>query len=386
MQLERGFNIWTETASSVALEVWPNEIPESGGICLYEGRLKELAQEIQKEKMIAAVIGSVPRPNQAFWTLSALWAGWLWGPEAVEPYKLALRRRRYDWAWNATALHAAFTHLYELLPAGTPFFGLLAEPEAPFLTAALTAASAAGFKLESLALRTEHDPIQILWKRAEHLKRDTNEAKLKVVQDAVHVHLTERGEPASYLHLHAAGLLALTEAQALTQPHQEFDEALRKTNACIQNALSSDARFMHYSTGDNVDTGLWGLPFSPRHEIKESLSDRVEVAIVTFLQKNAESIYLEIEQDLYPRFPGLLTPSKAMIYSVLNSYAEKHGALWKLRAEDLAAARRNELNIITAMIAAVGKRLGIPRAGRIKIIYGKNKRRSSVPFISWPPH
>ena len=90
MQLERGFQLWTETASSVALGAWPNEIPESGGICVYEGRLKELAQEIKKEKKIAAVIGSVPRPNQAFWTLSALWAGWLWGPEAVEPYKLAL--------------------------------------------------------------------------------------------------------------------------------------------------------------------------------------------------------------------------------------------------------------------------------------------------------
>ena len=104
--------------------------------------------------------------------------------------------------------------------------------------------------------------------------------------------------------------------------------------------------------------GCGELPFGSENEFQESLSDRAEVAIVTFLQKNTDGIYLEIEQDLYPRFPGLLTPSKAMIYSVLNSYAEKHGAIWKLRAEDLAAARRNELNTITAMIEAVGKRLG----------------------------
>ena len=32
--------------------------------------------------------------------------------------------------------------------------------------------------------------------------------------------------------------------------------------------------------------------------MNESLSDRVEVAIVTFLQKNPNSIYLEIEDDL----------------------------------------------------------------------------------------
>src|SRR4030095_2671658 len=65
----------------------------------------------------------------------------------------------------------------------------------------------------------------------------------------------------------------------------------------------------------------------------------------------------EIEDDLYPRFPGLLTPPKMMIYSVLGSYAEKDGAAWKLRTEDVASARRNELNTITAMIEVVGKRL-----------------------------
>ena len=368
-QLERGLSLWTESGSPVVLEAWPRKIPESGGICIYEGRLKELAHEVKKEIPIAAVIGSLPRPNQAFWTLSALWAGWLWGREAVEPYKVALRRRRYDWAWNATALHSAFTHLVDLLPLGTLFFGFMPEPEPPFLTSALTAASAAGFDLNSIALRTEHDPIQILWNRGEHLKREANEPDVSVVREAIHSHLVERGEPASYLHVHAAGLIALAEAHALKNKTQEFDEALRATNALIQSALSEDEQFVHFSTGESVDTGFWsaarsadfsplgksGADLSP-HSI-DSLADRVEVAIVTFLQKNPNSIYLEIEDDLYPQFPGLLTPSKAMIYAVLDSYAEREGASLKLRAEDVASARRNELNTITAMLEIVGRRL-----------------------------
>jgi len=153
--------------------------------------------------------------------------------------------------------------------------------------------------------------------------------------------------------------------------------------------LEEDPRFIHYSTGESVDTGLWGLQSNvilspsaslrinsaknlshrdgdssvapnglPQNDIQDSLSDRVEIAIVTFLQKNPNSIYLEIEHDLYPRFPGLLTPSKAMIYSVLSSYAEKDSGEWKLRAEDLASARRNELNNITGLIEAIGRRLG----------------------------
>ncbi|MCI0607930.1 MAG: hypothetical protein L0Z71_02575 [Anaerolineae bacterium] len=363
MQLERGLSLWTETASIVVCETWPDKLPESGGICIYEGRLRDLAHEVKKEIPIAAVIGSLPRPNQAFWTLSALWAGWLWGREAVEPYKLALRRRRYDWAWNATALNAAFTHLFELLPLGTQFFGLLSEPEPPFLTSALTAASAAGFDLQSLALRTEHDPIQLLWRRGEHLRREANEASIEDVRESIHSHLMERGEPASYFHVHAAGMVALTESHMLKQKDQEFDDALRSTHSLIQTVLSEDERFVHYSTGESVDTGLWGSNDFAEHpsgvsRYYESLSDRVEVAIVTFLQKNPNSIYLEIEGDLYPRFPGLLTPSMAMIYAVLDSYAEKHGAAWKLRGEDVASARRNELITITAMIEAVGKRLG----------------------------
>lgn len=364
MMLERGLSPWTETGSGVAVEAWPNKIPESGGICIYEGRLKELAHEVKKEIPIAAVIGSIPRPNQAFWTLSALWAGWLWGREAVEPFKVALRRRRYDWAWNATALHAAFAHLFELLPLGTPFFGLLPEPEPPFLTSALTAASAAGFDLTSLALRTEHDPVQLLWRRGESLKREVNEPNEESVREAMHAHLIERGEPASYLHIHAAGLLELAESHALRQKGQEFDEALRGIQSIIQKGLAEDERFVHYSSGESVDTGMWGLRDGdssvaslPQHDTGDSLSDRIEIAIVTFLQKNPNSIYLEIEDDLYPQFPGLLTPSKRMIYSVLESYALRDGAGWHLRPEDVAAARRNELNTITAMLEAVGTRL-----------------------------
>jgi len=47
-----------------------------------------------------------------------------------------------------------------------------------------------------------------------------------------------------------------------------------------------------------------------------------------------------------------------MIYAVLSSYAEKENGEWKLRAEDVASARRNELNNIAGLIDAIGRRLG----------------------------
>ncbi|MDO9300043.1 MAG: hypothetical protein Q7T89_01610 [Anaerolineales bacterium] len=376
MMLERGLSLWAETGSKVACEAWPKKIPESGGILIYEGRLKDLAQVVKKEIPIAAVIGSLPRPNQAFWTLSALWAGWLWGKEAVEPYKVALRRRRYDWAWNATALHSAFKHMGDLLPEGVPFFALLPEPEPAFLTSAFTAASAAGFSAQSVALRTEHDPVQVIWKNGQKQKS----ANADVLQNAIREYLSARGEPVNYLHAHTAGLIALAETDALKRPEQEFDEALRKTNALFESALKDDERFVHYSTGENVDTGMWGSSTALRSAQSESLSDRVEVAVVTYLQKNRKGIYLEIEADLYPRFPGLLTPSKGLIYAILNSYAEKESGCWNLRAEDIASARREELNTMRALIETIGKRLGYTTRKQDRLLHWEERGKTVRTF------
>jgi hypothetical protein len=358
---------------------WPNKVPESGGICVYEGRLKDLADEVKKEIPIAAVIGSVPRPNQAFWTLSALWAGWLWGRAAVEPYKLALRRRRYDWAWNATALNATFSHLFELLALGTPFLGLLPEVEPAFLTSTLTAASAAGFDLKGYSLRTMSDPVQLVWERGEHLRREAGTPEVETVSKAMQDHLTERGEPASYLHLHAAALLALTESHALKQKEEEFDAALRRTNSIIESTLKEDGRFVHHSTGEGSETGLWGLHIPPA---VDSLTDNVEVAIVNYLQKSPERIYLEIENELYQHFTGLLTPSKRIIYAVLNSYAEKENGKWKLRKEDAASSRHKDLEAIRVIIEEIGRRLkyGIHTQDKW-LIWDKNGKPERVFYL-----
>jgi hypothetical protein len=368
--MEHGTALFTATGGNVPCVAWPRKLPESGGICVFDGRLRELANTVKKEIPIAAVIGSLPRPNQAFWTFSALWAGWLWGREAVEPYKAALRRRRYDWAWNASALNSMFANLNELLADGVPVFGLLPEPEPSFLTSALSAAQASGFSLESIAVRTEHDPVQVVWKSSQ--KGEAAAAGVDAVRHAMRDFLMLRAEPASYLHVHAAGLAALEQARALKPPGLEFDEALRGVQALFGASLQGAGMFAHYSTGEAVETGMWGL--NPA-DSAESLADRVELAVVAFLQGNPETIFIEVENDLNPRFPGLLTPSKGMVYAVLNSYAEKDGARWRLRAEDVAQVRRDEKNNILKMLEGIGKRLGYAvRSEQPRIVWEENGR------------
>jgi len=55
-----------------------------------------------------------------------------------------------------------------------------------------------------------------------------------------------------------------------------------------------------------------------------------------------------------------------MIYSVLSSYAQRESGQWKLRAEDVASERREELTRITGLIEAIGKRLGYATRKREK--------------------
>jgi hypothetical protein len=380
MMLESGVGLFAATSSTVTCEAWPSKIPDGGGILIYEGRLKDLANQVKREIPIVAVIGCVPRPNQAFWTLSALWAGWLWGKDFVEPYKVALRRRRYDWAWNATALFAMFNYLNDLLADDVPMFGLLPEPEPAFLTSAITAAWCAGFNLQSLALRTELDPVQILWKSAKKPKPEkVNQEKFK---HALQKFLSEHGEPAKYFYVHLAGLMALAENNALKQDEDEFDEALRKTQHLFETVLKDEKKFVHYSTGENVDTGLWNITKGPEDQPPtETLSDQIEKAIVNYLQKNPNVIFLEVEEELNKQFTGLMTPSKGLIYAILNSYAINDKPRWRLRDEDIASARRDEVKKIFDTVEEIGKRLNYDSYLDDKVLTWTEKKKPVKKFI-----
>ncbi|NJN79888.1 MAG: hypothetical protein HC797_05110 [Anaerolineales bacterium] len=130
-----------------------------------------------------------------------------------------------------------------------------------------------------------------------------------------------------------------------------------------------------------MDTGLWDVikgqgGIAPT----ESLSDNVEKGIVTYLQKNPNVIFLEVEEDLYKQFTGLMTPSKGLIYAVLNSYAEKDGARWKLRDEDIASVRRDEVKNIFNALEEIGKRLNYDSSLDDKVLTWSEKKKPAKKF------
>ena len=367
LALERGVELWSGGGNSIQVVNWPELPGEAGGLCLFDGPMRDLAPRL-KDLSIAAVVTAMPRPNQAFWTLSALWAGWLWGREAAAPFKSVLRRRRYDWNWHAAALYGALKNLSDRLPLNAPLFALIPELEPAFLSAALLAAAGAGLDLSGLALRTRHDPAQVVWHRRAFAHEDKEPAEIdaQAVHQAMRLALQERSEPAPYLFLHAAGLTAMAADHSL---HWRQD-ALAQIHAPIQAALARP-EFIHHAESSNPETGLWGL--AEWDTEAEPLPDRVEIAAVHFLQKTPACTLQDLETALNTEFPGLLTPSLGLIRAVLASYAIEANGQWSLRPEDASAARRADLETAARSLAALGSRLG----------YTLQREESSQRLIQW---
>jgi hypothetical protein len=293
MALEAAVKVWASADSypgsspretPISVTFWPQKPPESGGLCIFEGRLRDLAPELEGIP-IQAVVTTIPRPNQAFWTLSALWSGWLWGSAAVGHFKSVLRRRRYDWQWHAEALKALFGNLAQIIPPEAPVFGILAEPEAHFVSAVYLAAQAAGLDLSGLAMRTESEPIQFLWKRGlvgsgpEGLLGKSRASSLpaarkkkplapdvRYTRNVIREILAKSNEPMLYLHLHTAALAVLANKGML----QWNDEALSAMGKNMLAALASP-EFIDLEGRATPESGRWALKKGDHQEILTGL-------------------------------------------------------------------------------------------------------------------
>ena len=240
LALEQGIDFWSSGKPSkptpeVPISTWPEEPPTSGGICVYEGRLVSIADSLASVN-IQAVCTAIPRPNQAFWTLSALWTGWLWGRDAVGQFKSVLHRQRYDWGWHTTALSSVFKQLVNILDPSTSIFGLLSEAEPGFIASILVAAGIAGCGLRGIAIRPEEGQAQIVWScknNSEPPQNDLSPVELGIL--SARRYLESRGEPASYLNTISAAFLNIIQSSSIGQDQSIFE---RKSVSKIPSKLS----------------------------------------------------------------------------------------------------------------------------------------------------
>lgn len=387
LALEDAVGIWASGQEPVPLMDWPEGPPESGGVCLYQGSLKDLAGRIETIP-VGAVVSALPRPNQAFWTLSALWAGWLWGREAIGPFARVLQRRRYDWGWHAGALTRTLHQLTRILPPRTPFFGMVTENEAGFDAAALTAADLCGFVLEGVALRQKEKQTQLVWRKAEQRPLNPPGSAPAAASQAAEALIAARGEPTPYLHLQAAALYALSQKNLIEASGEPTDRSpasragttYTHLRQLMVDLLTPDGRLVRYQGGkSSIEIGKWWLT-NPVGDTP-ALADQVETAIVQQLQAAGEADYYELDSLLCAQFPGLLTPDQPLVSTILNAYAEKReDGRYYLKEHDRSAARREDIAEIARMLLEIGQRLGFQVRQKEQVIWEQAQAGSDLIF------
>jgi hypothetical protein len=387
LALEKSIPLWATGQASVPLSVWPELPPASGGICLFEGRLRDLegllehAERLQRR--IGAVLAPLPRPNQAFWTLSALWAGWLWGRSAVGPFKSVLRRRRYDWAWYASGMQVAFNSLKPVLSLSTPLLGLIGEAEAGYLSSALLGADVAGFDLRGLALRLDPPQAQIHWQLSSATlpppPASLSQALTQRATAAAQDFLRQLGQPAQHLRMHAAATTGLVEAHifrsvsvqthslapagseaAEPTPAENFNQA----QAALRDLLTYRGGFLRFGATDSAESGSWWLREAEGSALPAA--DRVEKTLVNYLLRHPGCRFADLEEALNAEFPGMLTPSLELINVCLDSYAVQdppESGAWRLRPQDEPAARRQDIEDAYAQLQSLAGRFGYLQEG-----------------------
>jgi hypothetical protein len=361
MVMEEAVADWQILQNPVPLNDWQGLPDHPQGIYTFKGRIKDLSPAPPRQ-LFSAVLAAIPRPNQAFWTLSALWTGWIWGQEAVGPIRQVLSRQRYDWNWHCHALMGVFEAIHAIQDSALKFWGLLPEVEPLLLLAALLAADARGFRLETFAQSQDDQLAQCGWAPVpEPPARPLPEDAMPVAVDAITDYLQKKGEPASYQQIHTAVAVGLAHQNKLAIDIflQNMNQAASETQKWIE-ALFQQPGFLNRFSGSqaSLETGLWGLaqPAQDKQTQIDFLEEHIYGYLLHIPGTTAEKVKITAQKAL----PGIFTPEHDEILNCLASYAnltDPQSHLWTLRDSEALAARRLDKQAIIDSLKAIAKRL-----------------------------
>jgi hypothetical protein len=365
--LERAVEEWSLPAETVPLRRWkPGDPLEEGVLSLSGSNARDLAPQLPDIRP-DAIITFLPRPNQAAWTLAAMWAGWLWGRPAAAALAGVLHRRRYDWNWHARALSASTEALAAHLPYGIPLAALIGESEPGFLAAAIWSFYQSGFSLQGLALRADSDFAQMVWRapRAEHAGTAFGTASFAALEEvgrlAARRLISWRAEPTPWELLHAAAWSEAAYRHMLPPAARgpEEENGFSRCQAALHNAVENDPELVNAGHEESDLGQTWWLPGAEL--VANPLSDQVETEVARLLLEAGPIRAEEMDSAICAQFPGLLTPEARLMRACQASYGEwnEDARTWSLRAEDRPEARLHEVESIRHNLLDLAARLGL---------------------------
>jgi len=370
--MEEAVETWQYLPSPIPISDWAGSFGDEPGILRFQGRIKEL--DLQTGEALPAVLAAVPRPNQAFWTLSALWTGWIWGQNAVAHIRQVLSRQRYDWNWHTNALNSVFKTLYRYSDSQTTFWGIIAENEPMLLLSSLLAGDSVGFKCDAFTQSYDDQLAQVKWQRLSDQPTFAQpHSALNSARHGVAEYLAEKGEPASYQQVHAAAIVKLAHENKLSVGTllENPNQAASETNSLIETLFTEPGFLTRVGEKTtSLETGEWWLARGREPDIP--LIDRVEEIILLHLIESQHTSSTAVEACVYQALPGIFTPEDEIILNCLESYAdlvdpEKHH--WSLRESEQPEARKADISAMHDSLHKIGGRLDYRVTGDNPLIW-----------------
>jgi len=214
--------------------------------------------------------------------------------------------------------------------------------------------------LTGTAYRSAADGIQFHFKKTSRTLQQKSANLQAVCRSAVRTLLNELGEPCEYLRLYTAAVSESIRSGGLPTSIEEFAPEKSSEFQGMIARLFSDRAFLRRFDVSNqeFESGKWWLVKADA--ATSPLADRVEVAIVTLLQKQRSVAALEINRVIHQSFPGFLTPAGELTEYCLNAYADWDPVhlTWNLRENELASARRKDIEQAVKHIHTLGTQLG----------------------------
>jgi len=296
----------------------------------------------------------------------------LWGSPAVQPFRSALIRQRYDWQWYTDAMLTITSSLSDDAQKAIPIIGLLTECEPAYLISTLTAFDLARFDLVGYSLNSEMDTAQLIWRH--QTGENTSPGELRpAIRKAIVNHMKERNQPVEYPILAAATGFALAEEHLYQTQAGDPSDRYTTANNTLKTELITAGDYIRYRGQRSIENEIWwkkGIRIS-----ENATDDRVELAVVEMLSQNSGADFLEIQKRVNNQFPGLLTPSTELIRTILDSYGEIVDpvlGIWKLAGREDPLTRQTDLSEILETINTTGVKFGYRVDGDSESIWKNN--------------
>jgi len=356
------WNSWVQPEPQIKLRDWPKRVPPEGGISLFEGRLRELDTK-PEPGLISLVQTSLPRRNQAWWNLSGLWSGWLWGKDGVKTIRNSLLKQRYDWTWHSVALKKVLSQLPNLIGKETPVLLLTSELDSMFILAGSLGARSAGLSLSSASIDGENEALQTVWRLQAEMDKSASTFKaIPTFQKSGMEILNKLGEPAHWLRLLSYSVFdQLVQGKFDNRPVQS--ETLNDIEAEIASVFNQPRAFRRFNPGTTPESGLYWFSSPPKNYT--SLADEAESVILSELLSRQQIGLSELLDLVHSHLTGLLTPPLELITEILNSYGQplesSDTKKYQILPHETATNRRDDLIEIRKLIEQMADKLDFRR-------------------------